>query len=587
MKTTVELLRKFKEKLEEKASIPAGTTPVYQYEHSVAKAYLLGLFKRFPNYDVTKVNSDLLVSGTPVRDDLPEIESRINHFLWVRGDQFKEGDSQVNVALKLLANTEQTSVYLNRKERFQTEKSLIRKMLEQIFSENSATEQPNNILLQDLDLTKTCDFYEKTENSKTSINDLSEHASAKLLCFYVDKKGYTLVHHASIEGDASLVEQLVSLGVDVNAQTFSTEDTALTLAVKNKKVEVVSALLEAEKIEANNAVKSSYSALSLAIKLNYKEIAMILLAHPKVDCPSFYLDKMVHANGWTKAKEIQIKKMNTPLMLAVLCNDQQEVMRLIALPETDVNAKRKTDGKTALELAKDQHVAILVKLLSHKGTEYDVDSLLVWATCWKMCLPAVEAIFNSGKVKDVNSVTGSFYNESLLIRAIDKKQADIAMFFINKGANVNMSSKNGVTALHYAICRKLYSIVDLLLEKGADVNAMQRFGYTPLRFAVEINKEDLVRKLIAHPAIDLTRPIDGKTIDQIAQARNWQTVIAALKNKRESAHRDDYHATVLGVEKTYLLTCPRHSIEKQEVTQEEKIERKPLAKFFTSSPKPD
>ena len=72
---------------------------------------------------------------------------------------------------------------------------------------------------------------------------------------------------------------------------------------------------------------------------------------------------------------------------------------------------------------------------------------------------------------------------------------NFAKFLIEKGADVNLKSKNGWTALHAAAFKGPAEIVKLLIEKGADANTKDLRGQTPLMIARILKHEEMVRLL--------------------------------------------------------------------------------------------
>ncbi|MAN25651.1 MAG: hypothetical protein CME10_15425 [Gemmatimonadetes bacterium] len=88
---------------------------------------------------------------------------------------------------------------------------------------------------------------------------------------------------------------------------------------------------------------------------------------------------------------------------------------------------------------------------------------------------------------------------------------DIADLLINNGANVNLKSESGDTALHYAAKKNHIDIVEMLLKNGADINITGYRGLVPLHFAVTFDSVQLSEKLIIHGA-DVNVPNDdGQT----------------------------------------------------------------------------
>jgi ankyrin repeat protein len=77
-----------------------------------------------------------------------------------------------------------------------------------------------------------------------------------------------------------------------------------------------------------------------------------------------------------------------------------------------------------------------------------------------------------------------------------------ASLLVAHGAKVNVHDRNGQTPLMYAMNNFGLNTASLLLDKGADINAQNKFGFTPLMIAIAgavhdpvmLYGEDLVKK---------------------------------------------------------------------------------------------
>ena len=84
-----------------------------------------------------------------------------------------------------------------------------------------------------------------------------------------------------------------------------------------------------------------------------------------------------------------------------------------------------------------------------------------------------------------------------LNKACEKKQAAVANFLIDKGADVKTTDKFGFTPLHYTAD---FDLIKRLLAKGADVNARSGLGFSPLSRAFGGGNLNLAQVLIDNGA---------------------------------------------------------------------------------------
>jgi ankyrin repeat protein len=104
-----------------------------------------------------------------------------------------------------------------------------------------------------------------------------------------------------------------------------------------------------------------------------------------------------------------------------------------------------------LELAADQGVMNIVKLLLAAGVDVDAKGETGRTPLWSACY---------------------------------QKKVAVAELLIAEGADVNAKNKEGWTPLHSAARFDFTALAKSLIDKGADVNAKDDSGWTPLYWAV-------------------------------------------------------------------------------------------------------
>jgi uncharacterized protein len=110
-------------------------------------------------------------------------------------------------------------------------------------------------------------------------------------------------------------------------------------------------------------------------------------------------------------------------------------------------------------------------------------------------------------------------------------QTDCARLLVERGANVEAVSKNGMElrALHAAAAGRSLECVGLLLEHGADPNSPQHGGWTPLHAAVGIPDARMVAVLLARGA-DPRRTNDfGQSPLELAREKNDPAMLRLLQ----------------------------------------------------------
>lgn len=101
---------------------------------------------------------------------------------------------------------------------------------------------------------------------------------------------------------------------------------------------------------------------------------------------------------------------------------------------------------------------------------------------------------------DVDSVFIKFEIERLLLLYSDSGNIEIVRYLLDKGANPNVISDNGVTSLMFAAQNGSYEIVELLLNSNADPNIVPYDGNTALHAAVRAGNDSIAELLIKYNA---------------------------------------------------------------------------------------
>ena len=125
------------------------------------------------------------------------------------------------------------------------------------------------------------------------------------------------------------------------------------------------------------------------------------------------------------------------------------------------------------------------------------------------------------------------------------KGPDIIQMLLDKGANVNIADKNGVTPLMAA--SQLGGAVSLLLDHKADANAVDKADATPLMYAMNNPGENTAAQLLAHGAKINARNIGGKTALMLAITNARHDPIRLYGedlNKKAETETASYHELI-------------------------------------------
>ena len=162
-----------------------------------------------------------------------------------------------------------------------------------------------------------------------------------------------------------------------------------------------------------------------------------------------------------------------PLYLAA-SKGQTEIVKLLLNKGADVNLKT-NDGSTALMAAAFGGYSDIVRLLLEKGARVNEGA----------------QSFNQG------GFWGSWPSPSPLTLMAARGDIETVKLLLDKGADVNLKTDLGLTALNEAGGTGKVALVKLLLERGAEIDAKGGpFGYTVLSNAAFNGHRELVKFLV-------------------------------------------------------------------------------------------
>ncbi|KAJ5018504.1 hypothetical protein K4K57_004843 [Colletotrichum sp. SAR 10_99] len=146
----------------------------------------------------------------------------------------------------------------------------------------------------------------------------------------------------------------------------------------------------------------------------------------------------------------------------------------------------------------------------------------------KCSLKVAELLLKMGA--SANYVPGEA-DSPLFIACYDTEDISKVQLLLDYGADIHWKPDDGWTALHGSY--DLPKLVSFLLNHGADVNGMSDYG-TPLMMAARWNYVDVLKCLLAHPAIEVNLKFDRDDGD--SEVRGTALLQAVEQGSHESAN---------------------------------------------------
>ena len=161
---------------------------------------------------------------------------------------------------------------------------------------------------------------------------------------------------------------------------------------------------------------------------------------------------------------------------------------------------------------------------------------LMWASTYSNRSPydeVAEFLINAGADVNISAKDGT----TAILDAAESSE-EITKLLIEKGADINARRDDGRGIFTSVIFGILMGTVDLefaefILSKGGDVNEAATSGdvqgWAPIHYAVSNGNEELVTFLVKNGADVNAKTADGKTALSLAQSNEYEGIIKILK----------------------------------------------------------
>lgn len=334
-----------------------------------------------------------------------------------------------------------------------------------------------------------------------------------------DSDGFTALIGASFAGNAAVVNTLIAGNANVDAVSHDGQ-TALMHACGNNREQVLHALLaHGAKIDAcdHEGQTALYFGV-LAAKVDAVNALLACGANPNT-----------------------VSNSRTPLTTAVrFSDDKTDVVEALLAAGAQIDTPGR-NGCTALMCAASKGYVKSAQVLLRHGATVDArddedDSALTWACATGEC--AVAKILLDARA-DVN-LRGKGDETPLILasRSCNHGWTEMVELLVANGANVNLTSHMGYTALCTASRYDQHKVAKVLIDGRADLEATSMFGHTALDIACERGRLQTVNVLIAAGANVNTRCKLGKSA--LFRASK-ESVVEALRNAGAVDDEQDGH----------------------------------------------
>ncbi len=329
--------------------------------------------------------------------------------------------------------------------------------------------------------------------------------------------------HGSMEDVARLINQGARVELyEYNKRFdeiiyFVSGKSAIMASVRNSDPRVVAALLDAG---VNPHVRDKYGHTALWYARDNKSIQgsielrrlkeLILppadeqLIEVVKDGSAFEIRTILALGASVDARTVDADAF-TPLMIAAIHNTDQGALEVLVSSGAKIN-QRSWNGYTALHLAVSSENTAAITYLLENGAD-----------------PSLRT--DNGQTP--LDIAAPWTSNDVIIKAL-----------LESGSRVNESSGSGMATLMRAAMNKNKSISRLLLSAGADPNLVTREGSTALMYAARVNSNpDVIAELLAAGANPIAADEAGKTALDYAEQNEALQGTEALERLRQATEK--------------------------------------------------
>lgn len=247
-------------------------------------------------------------------------------------------------------------------------------------------------------------------------------------------------------------------------------------------------------------------------------------------------------NTWKVGERVMTA---TALMILSYWENYEGVVTLLRA-KARVNEKN-DHGSTALMFAAQVAAKSIVAQLLHAGANVDEQNALgstalIFTSTHPRGMETAQLLTRNGADVDVQTNQG----HTALMEASRTGNEALVSILIHNGAQLELKTEKGLTALHIAVKELNVDLSRYLIRQGADVDVKETRGITPLMMSSNFDilevSQDLIR---AGASVDAVDNNDKTALHYAAQKGLVDTVKLLLRNGAYVNHVDKYWHTPL------------------------------------------
>jgi ankyrin repeat domain-containing protein 17 len=297
--------------------------------------------------------------------------------------------------------------------------------------------------------------------------------------------------------------------IDIDMQTESNHDTALTLACSGGHDELVELLLE-KGADVEHRDKKGCSPLILSATAGHASTAEILLQH----CADI---------------EAQSDRTKDTALSLACSGGRQEVIEILLNHGANFEHRNMSDYTPLSLAASGGYVGIIKLLLQHgaeinsrTGSKLGISPLMLAAMNGHTA--AVKLLLDMGS--DINAQIETNRNTALTLACFQGRH-EVVSLLVERKANVEHRAKTGLTPLMEAASGGYVEVGKVLLEGGADVNALPvpSSKDTALTIAADKGHDKFVELLLEYGAqVDVRNKKGASPLWLACNGGHWEVV---------------------------------------------------------------
>jgi ankyrin repeat protein len=339
--------------------------------------------------------------------------------------------------------------------------------------------------------------------------------------FDLDHKNHdreTPLHHCAQRGAVEVMKMLLTAPtpqLDINAIEITGKNPAMLAAYYNQAETLI--LLAEAGVNLKQQDETGHNIIHIAAQENSMRVMKVLLN------PKWGID----INQTTDKK----KHFGNTAVCITAIKDNWEILEWLIAAKADINLQR-TDGYAPLHMAAQQGSSKVMAILLKSNININSLTSRGTAACIASSQNQVDVLKFLIKAKADLNISTSFFSPLHIAAVNGSVEAMESLLEEKDKINLNLTVKDGITAVYLAVQENKIKILNLLIKAGASIFLSRENGLSPLHVAACMGHLEIVKILLENKADPYQKTKAGETALMLAKSTQKYHIVSFFSEEK-------------------------------------------------------